>query len=209
MSCQFQKWAVGGCGCNFSATFKVEGCGSLAISGATVSVYDHSGGTLLASGTTDGSGNVALSLSSAGTYWVTITGMSARFASFGQNTTISGSGTVILTLSAAAGYICYTPCPIPLPTTLHATFSSLVSPTTLTWNSGTGSWEGTWTNGIEEYTFDLFPGGSFKMTDDVSGTCSAFFVSVSTACPPSTSLSWHMPSGTCLFPGTLDSTVTE
>ena len=43
-------------------TFQVVTCSTnVTLSGASVGVYDHSGGTLLASGTTDSSGNVYLS----------------------------------------------------------------------------------------------------------------------------------------------------
>lgn len=71
MSC-FTTTDLGGCGCGCSpVTFTVV-CGTTPVVGASVSV--SSGGTTVASGTTNGSGQATLAIPSAGTYTVAASG---------------------------------------------------------------------------------------------------------------------------------------
>ncbi len=135
-------WGGGGCcGANCTVTFTVLGCNGIAYPTVpTVNVYDHSGGTLLATGTVNGSGVVALSWSGAtGTYWVTITGQSARFAAFASSQSLTCGGSKSLQLAVATGYTCVTGCLYPLANTLTLT-DSVIGTCTLTF--GGGSWTG-------------------------------------------------------------------
>lgn len=146
MGCIF-KGSIGGCGCTtpITATFTVHGCNSLAYQGVTVSVYTSSGGTLLASGTTDATGSVTLSWSgAAGNDWVTVTGQSARFAAYGATTSITNGGSTTITLTPAAGYYCFpgSGCLLPLAATIHAT-DTLLGNATLTYQTS-GTYAGQW-----------------------------------------------------------------
>lgn len=115
----FGKWDPGGCNCK-TAFVAVQGCGE-AYSGLTVSVYTSAGGTLLYSGTTDGTGTVHTTVP-AGSYYVAITGQSTRFAAYGQTATLSTVATNVLNLTAAAGYVCLgLGCLQPTTTTLNYT----------------------------------------------------------------------------------------
>jgi len=126
MAC-FSVWDIINCGCTTSCSqaFTVTGCGGIAYPGLTVSVYTSSGGTLLASGTTNGSGQVALSWSgSSGTYWVAITGQSARFAAYGQSLALTCGGSKVIALATASGYHCdcsASGCLLPVADTLFLT----------------------------------------------------------------------------------------
>ena len=80
-----------GCACgSCSQTFIVGCC-------MTVKVYDHSGGTLLASGSNSPSGNIALSWTgSSGTYWVVLNGLATGFTDYGQSLGLTcGSSTTL------------------------------------------------------------------------------------------------------------------
>jgi hypothetical protein len=138
----------GGGTCN-GKVFHIIGCNSLDLQGATVSVYDSFGGTLLTSGTTDASGLVTLSWSGSCTVYVTVT-YAPRFTAYGN--TLTASGTTVITLSAASGYHCVD-CfhfSIPVADTLtltdpqFGTYTLNYNGTFLKWLSGTvsGSYPG-------------------------------------------------------------------
>lgn len=131
----FTYWDLGACNCSFPQTFEVEGCNSLGYSGLTVSVYTASGGTLLASGTTDASGSVSLSWDGTSSPYVTVTGQSTRFAAYGQTLTLTSGGTTTITLTVAAGYVCIPTCLQPIATTLHLTYAGQAY--TLTYGAAT------------------------------------------------------------------------
>lgn len=101
----FGRWDPGGCNCP-PQPILVEGCDAVPYPGVTVSVYSASGGTLLFSATTDSAGKVYPTTVLPGTWYVTVTGQNARYASYGQNLTLSTTGVAIATLSPAAGYSC-------------------------------------------------------------------------------------------------------
>ncbi len=123
-------FAVGGCDCNCNAstmtvTISPYGCinppnNSALFSGITVNIYDHSGGTLLASGMTGGSGSVVLSWSgAAGTYYITIPAPNARWTNYGASNSLSNGGTYALSMptNAGGGYSCICSLDIPIVTT--------------------------------------------------------------------------------------------
>jgi len=113
MAC-FNAWDIGACGCTVP-TFVVtcKGCNSfLFTSGKSIQIWTSSGGTLLATYTTNGSGQVSIP---AGTYW--IIPANGRFA--GGTHTISAATTI--TFSAATGYVCCSTLWWPYPTTLYWT----------------------------------------------------------------------------------------
>jgi hypothetical protein len=121
------SWGPSGCGCNSTCTqtFTVRGCNSLPVAGLTVSVYTAAGGTLLASGTTNGSGQVALSWSgSSGNYYATVTGgLSARFNAYAQTVAINCGASTTINLTPATGYTCIPTCAVPLADTIHASYA--------------------------------------------------------------------------------------
>jgi hypothetical protein len=161
MSAAFSLWDLGGCNCPASCavTFTVESvCNNSGLgAGITVSVYDHSGGTLLASGTTNGSSQVALSWSGVtGTYYVTAntSTVSARFADVGISTTLTCGSPKTLAAPAATGYHCYSNlCQLPLKNTLTATFT-VAGACTLTW-SGINTWTGTLSGSTVTFSANL------------------------------------------------------
>lgn len=184
----FTKNAIGKCNCSTSCTttFNVRGCNGLNYQGATVSIYDHSGGTLLASGTTNSSGNATLTFAvSSFPYWLTIAG-SARLSSVAQNFSQCG-GTATFTLTPAAGYACIGGCVLPVATTLFASLTcglhcnSIVN-ITLTYNSSTNQWSGSsGTTGVEvsgapgNQPTVLFSGGPCPFTPSYTITCPPSF----------------------------------
>jgi len=106
-------------------TFIVFGCSTNLLPGATVSVYDTSGGTLLATGTTNSSGRVTLmwtKASSPCSVWVEVS--RTRFTTDAASYTLTESGETEIALSPTASYFCSLCCtssPIPQPRTLFLT----------------------------------------------------------------------------------------
>ena len=144
-------FAVGetGCSCtcgSFSFTFNLRSCiatpnNAALFNGITVNVYTNSGmGTLLASGTTSGSGAVTLSWSGvAGTYYVTVPAYNARWTNYAASLSLTPSGgniRIALPTNTAGGYVCCTNIDIPIHSPLHYTDSSGCSGgCSLTWTS--------------------------------------------------------------------------
>ena len=131
----------GCCGANFSYTFTIVGCANPAknaafFSGLTVAVYTSSGGTLLASGTTDSSGQVTLSWNdSAGpnTRYVTAsTPWTGRNDAYGANRLLANGGSTTIQLQANASYVCCTNIDWAIPKTLY-------------WTDSDGTWSLIWT----------------------------------------------------------------
>lgn len=180
MAC-WSTWDISGCGCPCTVGFTVFGCNGLKYSGLTVNVYDHSGGTLLATGTTTSTGVSLTWPGTSGTYYVQVTGMSARFQSYGVNTSLTCGGAVNITLSVATGYTCYAGCLLPVANTL--TFTGSLGPTcTLTYSAG--AWGGTLTAGGDGFTISLDATGVITITDtSASITCPTTITG--TTCPTS------------------------
>ncbi len=129
-------FAVGGCDCTCAptgVTVTCKGCSSILFTtGQSIQTWNHSGGTLLATYTTNSSGQVSIP---AGTYW--IIPANGRFV--GQNVTLTTA--VTLTFAAATGYVCSTTggCPLwfPYPTTLYWSDNDLtLQPITMTAGGG-------------------------------------------------------------------------
>ena len=130
---------VPGCGCcgppscgasPASLTVTVNTCG-IARSGVTVTATLS--GATTQTGTTNGSGQVVLSLPNSGTWTVTVTAPSSRFNGSTNSIAVTCGGSFTLTsnLSIASGYVCCG-CHDPIATTLYGTDSN-------------GTWTFTWT----------------------------------------------------------------
>ena len=141
------RWVAEKTGHQCTVTFQVVGCLGTNIAdgsfGFTVDVYDHSGGTLLATGTTDvSSGNVELTFTgSSGSYYVTCdcSGGSVRLADYAATVSLTCGGTFNIVAPPASGYHCSTCCNMPLNDTLTVTDSAGPGGT-VTWQSGLGRW---------------------------------------------------------------------
>jgi hypothetical protein len=119
-----------------TTTLQINGCAS-GLSGATVNIYDHQGGTLIGTGITDALGRVNSSITGFGSVYVTVTEPSGRFAAFAGTVSLSCRAITPINLIPANGYVCCA-CPVlvapgydacgcqyPIATTLHATDSVL------------------------------------------------------------------------------------
>ncbi len=123
MSC-FTSTDLGQCGCSgCGQTFTVWGCNQQPISGATVTVYDPTFTTVLASGTTNASGVVALTWAGNGSVGVEVSGLSSRFAAYQATLSLTCGGSTTLQMTAATGYACwaYSGCGLPTTTQLQCT----------------------------------------------------------------------------------------
>ena len=187
--------------------FTIKGCNSFALPGATVSVYDSSGGTLLAFGTTDASGNCSLVWSGSCTVYVTIT--AERFTPYGQTLSLSANGTQNITLTPDTGYHCsivWTNCTWPLSNTLHYT-NSFFGNATLTFSGNN-------CNGTISYVYpgcNQFglncPSGTVLVYVNEAGQASTYYGA--NACPTNTvgpggcgtAAGPAMPMTSCFVPG--------
>lgn len=131
-------WDIGRCGCpsgSCSVTFTVAGCNAIvdAFDTLTVSVWDSSNTTQLATGTTT-TGVITLSWTgTSGAYHVHVSGQNARFDSYDVMQTLMCGGTETLQLVPASGFVCITGCFLPLKTTLTLT-DSVIGTCTLTFS---------------------------------------------------------------------------
>ena len=123
------------CNCAGAPTYPVtiRGCNSALLTGYAIDVYNHSGGSLLYSLTTNGSGVILLPV---GTFWVQ--GHDGRMA--GANVTVTTGGGAA-TLSAATGYYCIGCCPVAFPATLTLTDSYTGFSGNIVWNAPDSQWE--------------------------------------------------------------------
>lgn len=124
----FNAWDIGACGCTaatMTVTVHPYGCvyppnNAALFSGITVNIYDHSGGTLLASGSTGGSGSVVLTWTgSGGTYYITIPAPNARWTNYGSNQALANGSAYNLQMptNTGGGYSCVCSLDIPIKTT--------------------------------------------------------------------------------------------
>jgi hypothetical protein len=127
--------------------FNITGCNGSALPGATVSVWTNSTKTtLLATGTTDGSGNVDLNIATAGGTTLYYEVSAPRFTTAAVTTGTFTCGQyndltpLTVALSPAAGYTCTSCCNLPLANTLHVTSTCGATVTltrhTFNWNDG-------------------------------------------------------------------------
>jgi hypothetical protein len=128
--------------CGTNATITVEGCFSLVLPGATVAV--STGGSLIFTGTTNGSGQVSLTVNPSTSYSIVTT--STRFVTNTTTWTTGATGPFAKTvgpLTAASGYACTSFCAEPFKTTLNGTVGgqayTLIKGGGL---PGTGGWYG-------------------------------------------------------------------
>jgi hypothetical protein len=194
------RWVVdkGAGGGTCTVPFNVRGCANLPYPGVLVSAYDHSGGTLLDSGTTDSGGNVTLSWTGIGaTYWVTVTGQSTRFAAYAQSMVLACGFSSPIVLTPASGYQCTGLCLLPAANTLNGTWTLGASSGTFTL-TGTTNWVGT--VGICSATlvaatlrFDAMDGNPPPTT---------------TVCPTSFSV-YYSGTSVCIGAGAVTMTITE
>lgn len=135
------------CGTSSSQVFYVTGC-SKPIQGATVTVYDSLGGTSLASGSTDSSGNVSLSWS--GGLSVYVTSVAAGFYDYGASPSLTQGGTTNIVQTIRTDWTCC-PEPGPLPkSTLHATVTTTSHDSRCIW---AGSFTLTYGPSADEWTY--------------------------------------------------------
>lgn len=99
-------------GGGFTQTITVYGCVTPAINpalfaGITVRVRTSSGGSILASGPTNSSGQVSLSWSgSDGNYWVEVVAPNARFNDYGATRSLTDGGSITAQLPVGTDYAC-------------------------------------------------------------------------------------------------------
>lgn len=144
----------------------VKGCNSVNLPGATVNI--KSGATVVATTTTDASGNYSVTWAgTGGSFTVEVNGGS-RFNLFTRSTTVpgcNGTKTENFGLGAATGYHCDS-CggPYPIADTLTLTPPAPFSTVTLTYSSGLGQWDGT---GTATYTMAVDCSGGGTVTKSV------------------------------------------
>lgn len=175
-------------------TFHAEGCNGRDIAGATVSVYDAMGGTLLASGTTSATGLLTPWWSGSCNAYVTATEPSGRLAGYAASLSATATGTTVLSLlPEASGYTCLASCALPLADTLHVTFPA-AGAQTLT--ASAGVWTSSFTFSGHAYVITL-TGSSNAMAITRDGVSCGTVFHVVTSCPPSFASTIILPTGTC------------
>lgn len=108
-------------------SFLVVGCTGLGVAGATFNLYDHAGGTLLYSGTTNSGGGIPQVYfdNAPNPFWITVTSPDPRLQDHaGSHTLVCGtapSNQTTITLALNSAYVCVTGCAIPVAKTLHTT----------------------------------------------------------------------------------------
>lgn len=139
---------VGRCGCaGFNCKFLPCGCknppnNQTLFSGITVDVYDHSGGTLLVSGTTDSTGTVTLTIpgTSPQTCYVSSSAPNARWLNYGANRSLSTGANIAFQFptNSTGGYTCcggIAPNNIDIPIHTPLTYTDADGSHTITWTS--------------------------------------------------------------------------
>lgn len=170
----------------------VEGCNGLVVSGATVSVYNTMGGTLLASKVSATNGSAILIWQASCSVYVTASETSGRLT-YADSPSLSAGAQTILTMTPASGYACIAGCLLPISQTLTATFST-AGAQTLTF-SGT-TWTGSFTASGNSYVVTIHQSG-FVIIDRNGTSCGSVGWAV-VSCPPSFSATITPPSGPCL-----------
>jgi hypothetical protein len=174
--------------CATDATIKVTGCNGVPLSGASVTVKT-SGGTTVASGTSDGSGNFSFA---GGLANATVVIAASRFGSqtwTGQTLLINATVIYDQTLQTdgftnniSAGYQCFSGgganCGYPVANTLHCTWS-IAGAQTFTWSAP--FWTSSFSFGGHAYVVKIDATGAMSVTrDGISGGTITFAL---TSCP--------------------------
>lgn len=124
------------CSATCNVTICVNGCGGLAVVGASVTI--KSGSTVIATGTTAGAlGCVTLAIPSAGSYTIVIVATGFPTNTSTHSLTCGGSIGISLT-TAGAGYHCCSNCALPLSDTIYFTYAGNIY--TLTWDVASSAW---------------------------------------------------------------------
>jgi hypothetical protein len=177
----------GGGETGFSITLTVSGCSAVQ---SDASVQYKVGATVVASGTTNNSGQLSVSLP-AGTYTRIVS--KSRFATSSNSVVITEAGSQNVTLNAATGYACCNNCPQPIPTTLY--LRTGLKTVTLT-RSGS-IWIGSTTYSVTGWDANP-PGCNF-----ILGSTSVE-VSFELHCPSSGTNEWQVIASAGAFGGTVD-----
>lgn len=148
----------------------VLGCSGASLSVSGMDVELTSGGTTLASTTTNSSGHYSATVMISGTISVTatVTPLSARFAVTASTGSVTAgiSHTIGVTLAPATNYHCVTGCAYPVFATLTVV-DAVWGTFTATWNSGLGLW----TTGNQAITY---PG--YAPDSCAAGTLNATYI---------------------------------
>jgi hypothetical protein len=186
---------------------RAQGCqlGSYpGVPGASFSIYDHAGGTLLYSGTTDASGNALADLPGNGSYYYTVS--APRWFGYSGTTTFSIGSVTSLPLYLGqfdtSLYAC-NGCPSPISQTLHATFVG-TGPFVMLWN-GSGQWLATVIVAGHTYQFQLDQNAGFSIARD-GVNC---VISTTGTCPPAYQLNVTVSADATCFPEIGNGTITE
>lgn len=153
---------TGGC----CQTFNVVGCNGLPVRDATVNVRSSSGGTILATGTTDFNGNCSLIWIGGCSVYAEVE-YSPEFDTFGDDYSLTGGGGVEVTPSVASGYHCLPTCAVPLPDTLHSTHPVFGA---LTYTYSAGSWVSTTVYSFPGWPDTGAPASTVTITSKLNGS---------------------------------------
>lgn len=191
----------GTCKCQpCNVTFHATGCNGLDLAGATVTVWtDATKTTLIATGTTNASGNFTADVGSPGSkYWEV---SRSRFTTASQTVYVYCGGTYTQSVSPdTASYQCYFTCAVPISKTLHLT-DSVVGSITLNWV--TTDWQGSVSYvfpgcascppGTITVSYRLDQNGNLFVTAPLGAPCSTdnsqFLLGSSVSCPTPFSVS--------------------
>jgi hypothetical protein len=174
----------------------VFGCGSQPYPGITVTVYDATGTTQLATGQTAANGQVLLTWPSPGTgnFTVQLAGLGARFAPYRQLIALVDGGTTTIAPGTVSPYVCMIipGCLQPTANTLNATLTPPLGPTAVL-QSIPGSYQGFDASG--NGLINMFYDGTLVIEYQAPGVglcTTATFSPTSIACPPGLHLSYNI-----------------
>jgi len=171
--------------------FTIVACTGYKYSNVTVTVYDKQGGSVVASGPATSAGQLWLSWAgTSGAFYVTVTGMDARYAAFAKSLQLACGGSTNLAVQAAAGYICAPGCPVPVSKSLTVsnTCAGLVPPAPgpMVWDDTCKCWAST------------TPGGgsiASNLTLPIGASCAINPSELD--CPPTFMLTYQFNPQTC------------
>jgi hypothetical protein len=168
------------CECNW--TFTITGCNGTVQSGVTVNLRQS--GSLIGTGTTNGSGVAVISVP-AGTYDVQVVGTGYATNTSSRAHTCGQSTSIILT--AATGYVCIPACNVPVPKTLF-------------WTDSEGTHQLDWVSG-SDYSCNYNKAGAFNTGCGTTGNMNVA-VTLTLTATPSMHIEWHIVPCAPSIPGT-------
>jgi hypothetical protein len=194
----------------------VQGCSSQGVSGASFSIYDVAGGTLLASGTTDATGHAYPTLPIRSTCYFVVS--ASRF--YGYSGTEPFQCGTISNLQIINGsfdttiYACESACGYPIKQTLYLSMPGLGSAVPLIYQVGLTPSQWTSANiviGANTYQFQFLATGGLTIYKN-AGTGGAVTCNGSNyhiTCPPSFSFTFDMTIAACSSDLGTTGTITE